>query len=344
MDSWIIRHSCSLLARKPQEGITIGVEPVPELSKAMGLKESEVCPLDKFAFGLIDAFYLWFQTLQEELVKLGFEASPFDPCMFILRHPKTKEFSGLLGVHVDDGIHGGDEFFHQQITKLEQKYSFSSKKTQSFTFTGIDIHQNTDNSIELSQSKYVKNTNPISLTPDRRAQEMEPEAERHALRGLIVSLQYAAVHTRPDLASALSHLQAQINQTTVSTLTTANRALHTAKKHHELTIRIKPIKTSDLILIGIFRRILCIKDQTRIACGNDHSCNSQGHFSKQNLCHKSNFMGNQKDSADCDQHFISCNISTFLSFGPIDLDLFVLGLDLESKYKMAKTRKYSKPT
>ena len=250
MDSWIIRHSCSLLARKPQEGRTIGVEPVPELSKAMGLKESEVCPLDKFAFGLIDAFYLWFQTLQEELVKLGFEASPFDPCMFILRHPKTKEFSGLLGVHVDDGIHGGDEFFHQQITKLEQKYPFSSKKTQSFTFTGIDIHQNTDNSIELSQSKYVKNTNPISLTPDRRAQEMEPEAERHALRGLIVSLQYAAVHTRPDLASALSHLQAQINQTTVSTLTTANRALHTAKKHHELTIRIKPIKTSDLILMA----------------------------------------------------------------------------------------------
>ena len=108
-------------------------------------------------------------------------------------------------------------FFHQQISKLEQKYPFGSKKSNTFTFTGIDLHQNTDNSIELSQSKYVRNINPISLTTERKADENAPvtDTERHLLRGLIGSLQYAAVHTRPDLASSLSFLQSDINKATV---------------------------------------------------------------------------------------------------------------------------------
>lgn len=108
---------------KPQKDRVIGLEPVPELSKAMQLKEGEVCRLDKSAYGLIDAPFLWFQTL------LGFMASPFDPCMFILRHPKTQKLCGVLGVHVDDGIHGGDEYFHEQISKLEAKYHLDQKNT-----------------------------------------------------------------------------------------------------------------------------------------------------------------------------------------------------------------------
>ena len=58
------------------------------------------------------------------------------------------------------------------------------------------------------------------MKPERRAQEDQPvtEVERHQLRGIIGSLQYAAVHTRPDLSSALSHLQSEINKATIGTL------------------------------------------------------------------------------------------------------------------------------
>ena len=153
-----------------------------------------------------------------------------------------------MGIHVDDGIHGGNQYFQEQISKLEKKYPFGSKKSQKFTFTGIDMTQHADNSIELSQSTYVKNINPISIKPERRTQENEQvtEEERHLLRGLIGSLQYAAVHTRPDIASSLSFLQSQINQATVSTVIQANRALHTAKKHHDVTIKINSISPEDL--------------------------------------------------------------------------------------------------
>lgn len=38
----------------------------------------------------------------------------------------------------------GDEFFEQQVAKLEAKFSFGSKKVRQFTFTGVDITQNPD--------------------------------------------------------------------------------------------------------------------------------------------------------------------------------------------------------
>ena len=85
---------------------------------------------------------------------MHFTPCPVDPCLYIPRHPVSGKLSGALGVHVDDGIHGGDEYFHEQIAKLEAKYPFGSKKSQSFTSIGIGMRQNNDNSIELSQSTY----------------------------------------------------------------------------------------------------------------------------------------------------------------------------------------------
>lgn len=242
----------AFLQGRTQKDRVMGIEPVPELAEALKLKPDEVCKLDKSAYGLIDAPFLWFQTLCEELALLGMTPSPFDPCMFILRHPKTGALSGALGVHVDDGIYGGDDYFHQQIQKLEQKYPFGSKKSRSFTFTGIDMQQQPDNSIRLSQAKYVNNISPISIKPDRRQNEDEKvtEEERHQLRGLVGSLQYAAVHTRPDISSALSHLQSQINQAKVSTLITANKVLHSAKKHSDVCIQIQPIAIKDVRFIA----------------------------------------------------------------------------------------------
>ena len=91
-----------------------------------------------------------------------------------------------LGVHVDDGIYGGDEYFRNQISKLERKYPCGSKRSISFTFTGIDMQQQPDNSIHLSQPKYVNHINPINIKSERRVQEEQPvtEGERHLLRGV----------------------------------------------------------------------------------------------------------------------------------------------------------------
>ena len=231
-----------------QSGRTLGVEPVPELVEAMKLKPGEICQLVKGAYGLVDAPYLWYKTLQKELVDLGFRTTPFDPCTFVLYDKTGCKPQGILGIHVDDGLCGGNEYFMNQIQKLESKYPFGSKKMGTFTFTGIDLHQNPDKSIELSQSKYVRGIQPIAINAKKKEnpEVAVSEEERQALRGLIGSLQYASVHTRPDLASRLSSLQSQINSATIGTLVMANKVLHEAKRYHEVTIRIQPIAPGDV--------------------------------------------------------------------------------------------------
>ena len=80
----------------------------------------------------------------------------------------------------------------------------------------------------MSQSKYVREIEPIKIDVNRRTtpDEKITDEERHSLRGLIGSLQYASVNTRPDLSSQLSFLQSSINSGTVETLIQANRTLH----------------------------------------------------------------------------------------------------------------------
>jgi hypothetical protein len=102
------------------------------------------------------------------------------------------------------------------------------------------MFQHPKKSITLSQAEYVKKIQPIKVSLERRKHETEnvtPE-ERLAFRGLIGSLQYASVHTRPDLASRLSHLQCQ--------LLDANKTPHEAKKHSNVSITIQPIACEDL--------------------------------------------------------------------------------------------------
>ena len=250
----------AFLQGKPQEGRVIAVEPVMELRKALNMSHHEIGRLNKSAYGLVDAPYLWYCALVQELSRLGMEPCPFDPCVFVLREdaivptddqseqpaerPRPSgRIVGILGVHVDDGICGGGPKFQKVLDMLERKYPFGSKKSNAFTFTGIEVTQHHDKSITLSQSQYIRKIPSINIDPNRKTQSTLSitDQERGLLRGLIGSLQYASTNTRPDLANRLSCLQTSINQATIETLQEANRLLHEAKKYHDVTITIKPI-------------------------------------------------------------------------------------------------------
>ena len=108
----------AFLQGRTQENRVIAIEPVPEMVAAMDLKPNEVCRLVKSAYGLIDAPFLWFTELDKTLRSLNFIPSPFDPCLYLYYHDESKGPSGILGVHVDDGLCGGDEHFQAAIREL----------------------------------------------------------------------------------------------------------------------------------------------------------------------------------------------------------------------------------
>jgi hypothetical protein len=136
--------------------------------------------------GLIDAPFMWFQALREEVLKLGFEQSPFCPCTFILRCPKTRVPEGIIGVHVDDGLCGGNQRFLSKLQELEKRYPFGSQKVAQFTFTGIDIFNIPTKPLHYPKASTltVNAINPIKISLERRKDETAKvtSEEKMALR------------------------------------------------------------------------------------------------------------------------------------------------------------------
>ena len=216
------------------DGRKLGIRPPEELKQALKMKPGDQCLLEGGAYGRIDAPFLWFQTFKETLEGLGFVQSPFDACTFSLvtPGPDNKPLTrGVLGIHVDDGIGGGDSYFTGILEKLRGIYSFGSYDEGEFTFTGIRFRQWDDSSVEMDQTQYIEKIDPVHVPKHRRN---EPSSrltaeEVHELRRLNGSLQYAAVHTRPDLAAKVGILQSAVNRAEVRHLLEANRVLYEAK-------------------------------------------------------------------------------------------------------------------
>ena len=235
-----------------QDGRILGMEPPEEMRQQMELKPWECCELLKSAYGLVNAPLLWYEELKTSLLNIGFVVSPLDPCIFVLPNHRDNSIHGVVGIHVDDGIGAGDAYFQQCIAKLEQKFPFGSKKEGCFMFTGIQITQKPDGSIELDQQKYIEDIPTIEIPRDRRKfpEALVSEAERQSLRGLIGSVQYGASNTRPDLSAKLSFLQAKITVAKVQDLIEANKLLHEAKTYKDTKITIKSIPLNDLRFVS----------------------------------------------------------------------------------------------
>ena len=238
----------AFLQGQPQDSRVMGLEPTEEFRKQFNMKPDQILRLVKGAYGLVDAPFLWYQALRGELLRLGMEEAPWDPTVFILRDTETHRPKGVIGMHVDDGLCGGDADFEALLKKLESKYAFGSHKVGQFTYTGIELSQKGDGSIILSQSAYVRAIGPIKIAADRKSQPDSAitDSERHQLRALIGSLQYAAVNTRPDLCSRLGSLQSAVPKATIETLMSANKVLHEAKQYHDVSIVMQPIPADDL--------------------------------------------------------------------------------------------------
>jgi hypothetical protein len=116
----------------------------------------------------------------------------------------------------------------------------------------LHIKQQDDFSITVDQQQYIKDIQPIALSRARRLQQEDVvnEKERQSLRGLIGSLLYGAVNSRPDLCARLGWLQSQVNKAKVATLLEANRILHEAKEHSSVSLRIQPISVDDLRFVA----------------------------------------------------------------------------------------------
>ena len=160
----------------------------------------KVWKLKKTVYGLADAPRVWFLRLKEELLKLGVSISTYDQGLFYWHSSKGLE--GILVCFVDDLLWGGSQTFEDKIImKLRNIFDISKENSRIFKYIGIDLKQNSDFSVVINQSSYLKSVNPISISKERQLQKKEAltKVEKRQLRGAVGQLNWVSGISRPDI-------------------------------------------------------------------------------------------------------------------------------------------------
>ena len=169
------------------------------------------CALDGGAYECIDAPYLWFCEFRDGLLRQGCTQCPLDPCDFgyYTETPSSKghdkphlQFHGCLGIHVHDGIAGGDSVFHAMLKRVEARFKFGSFERREFKYTDIHFRQWDDRSTEYDQRHYISRRFNLFLSTSLESSKtasLLTDKEKSTLRSIVGALQYAAVHSRPDI-------------------------------------------------------------------------------------------------------------------------------------------------
>ena len=240
----------------------IHFRPPQEVQDLMGLESDDLLRLEKAAYGLAEAPRAWFLRLTRELRQAGLEASALDPCVYYLRHPKTRQLQGVCGVHVDDLIGGGSPEMDQCLAELRKRLPFGEFRTRTVKYTGAEIRQGDSFEIELSQESYIDKM-PFAQVPGKGSDPVEPRV----MRGCCGQLSWVASHSRPDQAFLASYLQGVQDRANCSHLLLYNKALREMKER-KCTLKFPSIPTSDW-------RLLVVTDA---GWGTRESGESQGGF------------------------------------------------------------------
>ena len=176
----------AFLRGKADASNPLAMQPPKELRQKMNITDQQVCALVGNAYGRVDAPLLFYKELTKDLHELNFRTHPLEPCIFILESGvgEKRILHGLVGTHVDDGIGGGDSYFHKQLKELETRLPFGSLKYGKLIFTGIQLEQLPDFSITESQKEYIHRILAIDIGKSRREQPDSPanEIEKTKLR------------------------------------------------------------------------------------------------------------------------------------------------------------------
>jgi hypothetical protein len=183
--------------------------PPPPVELPLG----HVWKLNKALYGLVQSARAWFHHLKDDVVRLGFRASSYDPCVYI---HTTRPL--ILSVHVDDiGIYAQDnataDWFKEEMFRL---FNISMDK-QEPTYLGMHIVKDA-HSIAVHQSGYVRqilhryklDTQPHAPTPCDHRVKLElcdTESSSGYKIGYLQkfgSANYLPTLTRPDVAYAVS--------------------------------------------------------------------------------------------------------------------------------------------
>ena len=176
------------------------IDPPSDLKRWLKLRLEDVLRLRKAVYGLVNAPLRWHQRLSRALRQAGFVSLQMDPCVWILpasspvkhvspldvptklkaavvdssvlpvletqmdRWKRQRNVQGVLGVHVDDLVGGGNLAFQKAVQWLRTELEFGTWEQSRFRFRGRELCQEYNRkSIKISVSKFAQEIEPVAV-------------------------------------------------------------------------------------------------------------------------------------------------------------------------------------
>ncbi|CAI7880405.1 unnamed protein product [Closterium sp. NIES-54] len=194
-----------------------------------------VCRLKKAIYGLKQAPRAWYHKLEETLLAGGFKKSECDHNLFLLQE---KEQFLMLLVYVDDILLFSESA--AMIERVEEMQFKCSKMGDVKYYLGMHVERDLDKEVlRLHQRKYCEGLAekyglqdggkpatplPSGFTVEPCAdEEVVGESDRKLFHSMVGALNYAANHTRPDIAFATFRLASVVSRPNYEQLEAAKR-------------------------------------------------------------------------------------------------------------------------
>ena len=205
----------------------IWCRPVKEITEAYGLEPDSVMLMKKAAYGLVQAPLHWHNSVNKYLQTLGYKQLEVEPCCWIWKAP-TGEVKSAVHAHVDYFLFAGApgcEDHERLMQALKQRFKWGTWESQQFVQCGIEIHQNTDFSIEMKQSKFIHELEEIRVSRDRSRLTESPttDQEKSMLRGALGSLSWLTGQTVFIFAADVNILLTKIPTSTINEINETNK-------------------------------------------------------------------------------------------------------------------------
>ena len=200
------------------------LEPPHELRK-----QGTIWRLLKAAYGLSDAARNWYESVVEEMFKLGCRKSIYENALYFYK--QNSILQGLSVTHVDDFLDAGNEKFKKDILdKIKQSFIIGSEAQTEFEYIGVNIEQK-NGDVTLDQIPYSNTVDMYDISNERKQQRndsLTPE-ELKGYRKIVGSLNRVATVTRPDLSFDVVNLSTHFRNAKVDDLINANKAVRKLK-------------------------------------------------------------------------------------------------------------------
>ena len=128
----------------------------------INLDHETVLRLRKAVYGLVNAPKKWWDRLKTSLIKHGFTSCALNPCAFILQ--KGGKIHGVLGVHIDVVIGGGNETFDRTMTTVRKEFDFGAWGVGNFRSRSRQISQMPNGEIVCDMEQYKHELEQIDVS------------------------------------------------------------------------------------------------------------------------------------------------------------------------------------